>query len=66
MKDRIMKRIRKWLIRKLGCVPVWWKDNLPLDADGLQLTAYEIKLIDKEHVRIHATFETGFWWRNET
>ena len=65
MKDRIIQRIRRRMIRKLGCVPVWWKDNLPLDADGLQVTAYEIRLLDKEHVRITATFETGFEWRNE-
>lgn len=60
------KRIRKWLIRRLGCVPVWWKDNLPISADGLQITSYEITLIDKEHVRIRAEFETGFTWEERT
>ena len=53
------------IIGNLGCVPVWWKDQLPVDADGLQVTAYEITLLDKEHVRIRATFETGIKWRNE-
>ena len=64
MKDRIMKKIRERIIRRLGCVPVWWKDRLPISADGLQITAYEITLIDQDHVRIRATFETGFDWRD--
>jgi len=53
------KRFRKWLIRRLGCVAVWWKDYLPISADDLQVVSYEIRLIDKEHVRISAEFETG-------